>query len=106
MAKRQKVFTHAEFLHPQTCGSSIRYSLCATEHMEINREGMEECWKRFEGTIWLSECSRSIEWSGYGLEGIEELKTKVLKAQQILAKFLVDLDKIEKVYNIYKAEDE
>lgn len=62
----------ARHLHPESCGSNIRWTLSLTKTGKNNFS--------FDSEVNLSDCSHSITWSGYGVYGLDAMDIKIANA--------------------------
>ena len=57
-------------LHPETCASSIRWSVVAKETRFVDRKTQEESYTRnLDCTMHLTDCGKQITWSGGTYDG-------------------------------------
>lgn len=77
MSDTKTLFDHTEavFLDPQSCGSSMRCS----SHVYIKNGKLN-----INSFVELKDCTRSIEWSGYGAKGTLEMEKKLTVAIKAL----------------------
>ena len=61
----------AQMLHPQSCGSSIRFNCTAYQQGKA---------RSFDARVMLSDCDRQIAWTGYGDEGASDMDAKLKAA--------------------------
>lgn len=69
--------TTSDYLDPQTCGSSIRCSA------NVYRKNSRLCVDVFAE---LKDCTRTIEWTGYGADGLLAMEKKLTVAITHLTK--------------------
>lgn len=68
---------NATFLAPDTCGSSIRWSVIAKKREPYNSEsGLP--WFDFELSVNLTDCTRSIGWSSSDPDEAEQKLTRAI----------------------------
>jgi hypothetical protein len=89
--KRTKVLAihDAAMLHPETCNSSIRYSLVA--YCEGSR-------KVADLSICLTDCDRQITWRGWSDKAFDAQRKKIDSAIRILGEARANIDTLEKHY--------
>lgn len=77
MSETKTLYDHTEgvFLDPQSCGSSVRCSA----HVYVKRGQLN-----INSFVELKDCTRVIEWSGYGSKGTLEIEKKLTVAIKAL----------------------
>lgn len=70
-------YTDAQYLDPSSCGSSIRCS------MNVSKKNGKMYADAFAE---LKDCTRTIEWSGYGADGLLKMEKKLTLAIRMLEK--------------------
>lgn len=112
MARRETLLQRAQsggkFLDPQNVGSSIEWRFSATVHTTTNETDHKV--RRHLNTdldVVVSDCSRSVNWSGYGREGMNDMHRKLTNAIAELTKARVALTKLmAQVDKVYEDDDE
>lgn len=97
-------------LHPQSCGSSVRWSVYAKLTRHPRRGKPASLHRDFDATVHLTDCSRQITWSGTSYEGgSETMLEKLDKAIAELQKCRRAVVRVQAYYDnlpVTKSEDE
>lgn len=80
--------TDAVFLEPATCGSSVRYITRVSKKTR----------RQFEIDVVLTDCTRSITWSGWGEDGAALMAVKIDRAIDLLTLARNSLKEASRVY--------
>lgn len=94
------------FLDPMNVGSSIEWRFSAKIH-ETEHEGKTRRHLNTDLDVFVGDCSRTINWTGYGREGMDDMMrkltnaiTELTKAKATLTKMMAAVDKV------YEDDDE
>ena len=103
---RKKARHIAKFLDPQNVGSSIRFAGEVSQDEYVRSDGDRNVSRNVDMELSITDCNRTVTWSGYGDDAFKDMRRKITHAIKVLKRANAAIDVLEKEYNKYEAYNE